>query len=107
MNAISRLGDVVFPTQWCGIEYAGTAYRMDSVPITLKKVVEAPPGILTDEELLTRILAEVRAIKVKRGEPVGQTEVQPPAQKESVKELKPCKTSIKPKKKVKKKKGAA
>ena len=107
MNAISRLGDVVFPTQWCGIEYAGTAYRMDSVPITLRKVVEAPPGILTDEEILTRILAEVRAIKVKRGEPVGQTEVQPPAQKESFKESKPCKTSIKPKKKVKKKKGAA
>ncbi|MCL2359271.1 MAG: formylmethanofuran dehydrogenase subunit B [Nitrososphaerota archaeon] len=74
MNAISRLGDVVFPTQWCGIEYSGTAYRMDAVPITLKKVVEAPPGILTDEELLIRILEEVRAIKIKRGEPVGQTE---------------------------------
>jgi formylmethanofuran dehydrogenase subunit B len=75
MNAISRLGDVVFPTQWCGIEYSGTAYRMDSVPITLKKVVEAPPGVLTDEELLTRILAEVRAIKTKRGEPVEATEL--------------------------------
>jgi formylmethanofuran dehydrogenase subunit B len=75
MNAISRLGDVVFPTQWCGIEYSGTAYRMDSVPITLKKVVEAPPGVLTDEELLTRILAEVRAIKTKRGEPVETSEL--------------------------------
>ncbi|MDR1992749.1 MAG: formylmethanofuran dehydrogenase subunit B [Nitrososphaerota archaeon] len=77
MNAISRLGDVVFPAQWCGIEYAGTAYRMDTVPITLKKVVEAPPGVLTDEELLSRILKEVRAIKIKRGEPVGQTEITP------------------------------
>jgi hypothetical protein len=48
---------------------------MDSVPITLKKVVEAPPGILTDEELLIRILAEVRAIKTKRGEPVEQSEL--------------------------------
>ena len=75
MNAISRLGDVVFPAQWCGIEYEGTAYRMDSVPITLKKVVEPPPGILTDEELLIRILAEVRVIKTKRGEPVEQTEL--------------------------------
>ena len=44
MNAISRLGDVVFPTQWCGIEYEGTAYRMDHVPIMLRKVVEPPPG---------------------------------------------------------------
>jgi formylmethanofuran dehydrogenase subunit B len=63
MNCISRLGDVVFPTQWCGIEYEGTAYRMDHVPIMLRKVVEPPPGILNDEELLTKILAEVRRIK--------------------------------------------
>ena len=47
MNAISRLGDVVFPTQWCGIEYEGTAYRMDHVPIMLRKVVEPPQGIST------------------------------------------------------------
>jgi formylmethanofuran dehydrogenase subunit B len=63
MNAISRLGDVVFPTQWCGIEYEGSAYRMDHVPIMLRKVVEPPPGILNDEQLLKRILDEVRAIK--------------------------------------------
>jgi formylmethanofuran dehydrogenase subunit B len=65
-NAISRLGDVVFPTQWCGIEQTGTAYRMDSVPITLKKVVEAPKGILDDEKLLIRILEEVKAIKAQK-----------------------------------------
>jgi hypothetical protein len=106
MNAISRLGDVVFPTQWCGIEYSGTAYRMDSVPITLKKVVEAPPGILTDEELLRRILAEVRVIKTKRGEPVEQAEL--------IIEHKDSETSkactipeAKPKKAVKKKKEVA
>ncbi len=113
MNAISRLGDVVFPTQWCGIEYEGTAYRMDSVPITLKKVVEAPPGVLTDEELLRRILAEVRAIKTKRGEPVEQAELQI-TPKEEVDEYKVCrvpakpaKAKPKPKKAVKKKKEAA
>jgi formylmethanofuran dehydrogenase subunit B len=66
MNCISRLGDVVFPTQWCGIEYAGTAYRMDHVPIMLRKVVEPPEGILNDEELLTKILAEVRRIKAEK-----------------------------------------
>jgi formylmethanofuran dehydrogenase subunit B len=68
MNAISRLGDVVFPTQWCGIEYEGTAYRMDLVPIMLHKVVEPPKGILNDEELLKKILDEVRAIKAKNPE---------------------------------------
>lgn len=71
MNAISRLGDVVFPTQWCGIEYEGTAYRMDHVPITLKKVVEPPAGVLNDEVLLRRILDEVRAIKAKKAEEQG------------------------------------
>jgi len=103
MNAISRLGDVVFPAQWCGIEYSGTAYRMDSVPITLKKVVEPPPGILTDEELLIRILEEVRAIKVKRGEPVEQAELKI-AHADAVKAPMVCKIPAKPGKAVKKKK---
>ena len=75
MNAISRLGDVVFPTQWCGIEYEGSAYRMDHVPIMLRKVVEPPPGILNDEELLKRILDEVRAIKAKNPETETKAEL--------------------------------
>jgi formylmethanofuran dehydrogenase subunit B len=68
MNVTSMLGDVVFPTQWCGIESQGTAYRMDHVPIMLRKVVEPPEGILSDEEILTRILTEVRKIKYERVE---------------------------------------
>jgi formylmethanofuran dehydrogenase subunit B len=75
MNAISRLGDVVFPTQWCGIEYEGTAYRMDHVPIMLRKVVEPPKGVLNDEQLLQRILDEVRAIKAKNPETETNAEV--------------------------------
>jgi formylmethanofuran dehydrogenase subunit B len=66
MNCTSMLGDVVFPTQWCGIECEGTAYRMDHVPIMLRKVVEPPPGILNDEEILRRILEEVRVIKAQK-----------------------------------------
>jgi formylmethanofuran dehydrogenase subunit B len=104
MNAISRLGDVVFPTQWCGIEYEGTAYRMDSVPITLRKVVEPPPGILTDEELLNRILSEVRAIKVKRGDPVGQAELK--VAHKAHEEPMECRVPVKAKKAVKKKEAA-
>ncbi len=66
MNCTSMLGDVVFPTQWCGIEYEGTAYRMDHVPIMLRKVVEPPEGILNDEQILEKILAEVKAIKAQK-----------------------------------------
>jgi formylmethanofuran dehydrogenase subunit B len=36
---------------------------MDHVPLPLKKVVEPPEGLLSDEEILTRILEEVRVIK--------------------------------------------
>jgi formylmethanofuran dehydrogenase subunit B len=63
MNATAMLGDIVFPTAFIGIETEGTAYRMDHVPIMLRKVVEPPEGILNDEQILTKILAEVRKIK--------------------------------------------
>jgi formylmethanofuran dehydrogenase subunit B len=66
MNATAMLGDVVFPSAFVGIEVEGTAYRMDNVPLPLKKVVEPPEGILSDEELLKKILAEVRVIKSKQ-----------------------------------------
>jgi len=63
MNATSMLGDIVFPSAFVGIEVEGTAYRMDHVPLPLKKVVEPPKGVFSDEEILTRILNEVRVIK--------------------------------------------
>ncbi|HLN90042.1 MAG TPA: molybdopterin-dependent oxidoreductase [Candidatus Binatia bacterium] len=63
MNATSLMGDVVFPSAIVGIEMEGTAYRMDRVPLPLKKVVQAPKGILGDEEILKKILEEVKKIK--------------------------------------------
>jgi len=66
MNVTSMVGDVVFPSSIVGIEKAGTAYRMDHVPLPLKKVVEPPEGILSDEEILSRIVKEVRVIKAQK-----------------------------------------
>jgi len=63
MNATAQMADVVFPSAFVGIEAAGTAYRMDHVPLPLKKVVDPPEGLLPDEEILKRILQEVRRIK--------------------------------------------
>lgn len=65
MNATSQMADIVIPSAFVGIEASGTAYRMDHVPLPLKKVVEPPAGILSDEEILKRILLEVRKIKKK------------------------------------------
>lgn len=66
MNATSQMADVVFPSAFVGIEAEGTAYRMDHVPLPLKKVVTPPKGVLNDEEILRRILSEVRKIKARR-----------------------------------------
>jgi formylmethanofuran dehydrogenase subunit B len=63
MNVTAMVGDVVFPSSIVGVEKAGTAYRMDHVPLPLKKVVEPPEGLLSDEEILRRILKEIRLIK--------------------------------------------
>lgn len=68
MNVTSLLGDVVFPTAIVGIEAAGTAYRMDHVPLPLKKVIEPPECILSDEEILKRILEKVRILKSQKAE---------------------------------------
>jgi formylmethanofuran dehydrogenase subunit B len=65
MNATSQMADVVFPSAFVGIEAEGTAYRMDHVPLPLKKVVTPPKGVLNDEEILRRILSEVRKIKAR------------------------------------------
>lgn len=66
ISATTRMADVVFPSAFVGIEASGTAYRMDHVPLPLKKVVNPPNGVLTDEEILKRILVEVKNLKEKR-----------------------------------------
>ncbi|MEM3731102.1 MAG: formylmethanofuran dehydrogenase subunit B [Candidatus Bathyarchaeia archaeon] len=66
MNATAQMADIVFPSAFVGIEAAGTAYRMDHVPLPLKKVFDPPKGVLPDEEILRRILAEVKRIKKRR-----------------------------------------
>ena len=65
MSATTRMADVVFPSAFVGIEANGTAYRMDHVPLPLKKVVNPPNGVLPDEEILKRILVEVKNLKEK------------------------------------------
>jgi formylmethanofuran dehydrogenase subunit B len=48
-----------------GIEAEGIAYRMDGVPLPLKQVVKPARSLLSDEEILRRILREVRRLKKK------------------------------------------
>jgi formylmethanofuran dehydrogenase subunit B len=68
MNATAQMADVVFPSAFVGIEASGTAYRMDHVPLPLKKIVDPPRGVHADKEILLRILKEVR--KMRKRKPV-------------------------------------
>lgn len=57
----TEVADVVIPSCIAGIEVEGTAYRMDVVPLRMRKVIDPPPGVLPDTEILSRLLDKVRS----------------------------------------------
>lgn len=61
----SAFADVVLPAAFAGIECEGTAYRMDKVPLRLRKVKDAPGETLSDREILERL---IKKVKEKKGE---------------------------------------
>ncbi|MHA1143515.1 MAG: formylmethanofuran dehydrogenase subunit B [Candidatus Helarchaeota archaeon] len=61
----TEVSDVVIPVSIVGVEAEGTAYRMDRVPIRLRKFLNPPEGILSDEEILKKIIAKAKEIKAK------------------------------------------
>jgi len=63
LSPTAMIADVVIPSAFAGIEADGTVYRMDHVPLPLKKVVDPPAGCLSDEEILRRILSEIRRLR--------------------------------------------
>ena len=62
----TRLAEVVFPVSISGVESEGTAYRMDTVPIRLRKVKKAPAGILSDYQVLKKIYSRYKILKKKK-----------------------------------------
>ena len=67
----SKLAHVAFRTSTYGINTAGTVYRMDDVPITLRKAFDSP--FPTDEEILTAIKKRVRELVLAKGQARGTT----------------------------------
>lgn len=59
----TELSELILPPTIVGVEEEGTAYRMDHVPIKLRKVVNAPGQCLSDQEILKRILQKVKELK--------------------------------------------
>lgn len=58
-SATSRVADVVLPTAITGIESSGLVYRIDQVPVELKKILNAPNNIPSDEELLNQLIKKL------------------------------------------------
>jgi formylmethanofuran dehydrogenase subunit B len=55
----TKIATVVIPTAQAGISAPGLAYRMDHIPIPVKKVVDSPYP--SDREVLERIIEKVRS----------------------------------------------
>ena len=62
VNMTAMMADVVIPVAASGIECEGTAYRMDGVPIRLKKIVDPPEGVLPDREVLEMVIRRIREV---------------------------------------------
>jgi len=62
----TKLATVVFPVTISGVESEGTAYRMDHVPIRLRKIKPGPKGVLTDYAVLKKIIQKYRQKKKKQ-----------------------------------------
>lgn len=56
----SELADIVLPVKMVGVETEGTAYRMDNIPIRMRKVKEGPEGLLTDTEIMNILIDKVK-----------------------------------------------
>jgi formylmethanofuran dehydrogenase subunit B len=56
-SVVAAKARVLFPTAAYGVDAEGTAYRMDNVPIPLKRVISTDR--VTDEEILDRIIEAV------------------------------------------------
>lgn len=59
VSMTSLMGDVLIPSAIAGIECDGTAYRMDGVPIRLRKVVDSE--FQPDRIILEKIIERVKA----------------------------------------------
>ncbi|MHA1379173.1 MAG: formylmethanofuran dehydrogenase subunit B [Candidatus Helarchaeota archaeon] len=59
----TEISQILIPASIVGIETAGTGYRMDHVPLVLKKLIDPPEGVLSDADILRKIIEEVKKLK--------------------------------------------
>ena len=54
------LSNVVIPSAIAGLEAEGTAYRMDGIPLRVKKITES--NFWSDEKILEELLKKVEEL---------------------------------------------
>ena len=52
----------MLPSTRVGVETEGTAYRMDSIPIYMKKVIEKPENCHSDEWILHELYKRIEKL---------------------------------------------
>ena len=62
----TEIADVVLPGSFIGVECGGTSYRMDGVPIYMKKAIDKPETCRDDEWIVNELLQRVKKIKAKQ-----------------------------------------
>ncbi|MFX1289643.1 MAG: formylmethanofuran dehydrogenase subunit B [Promethearchaeota archaeon] len=55
-SATLNVAEVSIPSAVTGIECGGLAYRLDHVPIELKQIINPPNNIISDEEILSKLI---------------------------------------------------
>ncbi len=59
----ASLADVIIPVGMVGVECDGSAYRMDGIALRVKKIVEPPPGVLCDVDILKLLIEKVKKLR--------------------------------------------
>lgn len=62
-NPTTKNADIVLSAAMTGVEAEGTAYRLDSVPIRLKKFIEPRDDCKPDDEILSLLLEKIEKSK--------------------------------------------
>ncbi|MFX1365402.1 MAG: formylmethanofuran dehydrogenase subunit B [Promethearchaeota archaeon] len=54
------VADVIIPSAITGVESNGLAYRIDHVPLNLEKVINPPQNIISDEEIIKKVIENLK-----------------------------------------------
>ncbi|MFW9973213.1 MAG: formylmethanofuran dehydrogenase subunit B [Candidatus Odinarchaeota archaeon] len=58
-SGTSYVADVIIPSSITGIENGGLVYRLDHVPLNLKKIINPPNNVFSDEEIIEKIIKKL------------------------------------------------